>query len=165
MLKSSRQEVRMNAPRSTGPRFHDQGDSRPDRDAEGHPELPAQDGLGGNGALRGSTAGPDQRSIPSTPGELVAMQRLLASQDQPPPQNEEGRVAQTLALLLTQDLQPWECQQIALALLQQLEGYHKAVVAELHDTPQSTAAQVACWAIDGDRLMHCRRLLESITLI
>lgn len=70
-----------------------------------------------------------------------------------------------LALLSAQDLSPWESQQIALALLQQLESYHQGVVREMHDAPQSTPAQVACWAIDGDRLMHCRRLLESITLI
>lgn len=77
----------------------------------------------------------------------------------------EDRVAQVLALLRARELNPWESQQIALNLLQQLEAYHQGVLAEMQNSPDSTAAQMACWAIDGDRLMHCRRLLESITLI
>jgi hypothetical protein len=165
MLKASQQEVRMNAPRSTGPRSHDQGDWPSDRDANGQPEslaqVPPPDGDG----PRRSATGPDQRLVPSTPDELVAMQQRRGELQPSPPQNEQGRVAQTLAQLQALGLKPWECQQIALALLQQLDSYHQAVVAELHDSPQSTPAQVACWAIDGDRLMHCRRLLESITLI
>ncbi len=155
----------MTAPRSNGPRSHDQGDWPSDRDANGQPEwltqVPPPDG---DGPQR-SAAGPDQRLVPSTPGELVAMQQLVGERQPTPAAGGDDRVAQTLALLRSHDLNPWECQQITLALLQQLESYHQAVVAELHDTPGGTPAQVACWAIDGDRLMHCRRLLESVTLI
>lgn len=155
----------MKAPRSSGRRSHEHGDRHPDRDANGQPESRTPDPHAGVDATQRSASGPDQGLVPSTPGELVAMQQLVGERQPPPATGGDDRVAQTLALLRSHDLNPWECQQITLALLLQLESYHQAVVAELHDTPQSTSAQVACWAIDGDRLMHCRRLLESITLI
>lgn len=98
---------------------------------------------------------PGHPPVPSTPRELVAMQRL----------GPEERLATLLAQLRSRGLSPWESQQLALNLLQQLENYHHAVLAEMQDTADNTAAQVACWAIDGDRLMQARRLLESITLI
>lgn len=89
------------------------------------------------------------------------MQRQRETQ----PPSGEARVAQLLSQLQAEELSPWESQQIALALLQQLESYHRGVLGEMQNSPESAPAQVACWAIDGDRLMHCRRLLESITLI
>ena len=155
----------MKAPRSTGPRSHDHEEKHPDRDANGQPESRTSDPRTGVDATERSASGPDHCLVPSTPGELVAMQKLVGERQPPPAAGGDDRVAQTLALLRRHDLNPWECQQITLALLHQLESYHQAVVAELHDTPGGTPAQVACWAIDGDRLMHCRRLLESITLI
>ena len=155
----------MKAPRSTGPRSHDQGDWRSDRDANGQPESRTPDPRAGVDATQRSASGRDQYLVPSTPGELVAMQQRVGERQLPPAAGGDDRVAQTLARLRSHDLNPWECQQVTLALLQQLESYHQAVVAELHDSPLSTPAQVACWAIDGDRLMHCRRLLESVTLI
>lgn len=153
----------MNAPRSTDRRSHDPED-RPQRQGpQRRSELPAS--APSSGTPPALAAGQGRRPVPSTPGELVAMQRPAHDILTPPPLDDETRLALVLELLRAQNLNPWECQQIALALLQQLEAYHQAVVAEMHDTPQSTPAQVACWAIDGDRLMHCRRLLESITLI
>ena len=155
----------MNAPRSTDWRSHDHEDRQPEHEDQHQPDPQAEEPLPGRDAPHGSVPGPEQRTVPATPAELVALQR--SSGASPPPQElaDRSRVAQGLALLRAQELNPWECQQIALALLLQLESYHQAVVAELHEAPQSTPAQVACWAIDGDRLMHCRRLLESITLI
>ncbi len=151
----------MNAPRSTDGPSHDHEDRRPEREEQRQPEP-----LAGRDAPRGSAPRPEQQpTVPSTPGELVALQRFLGSGQPRDERGDRSRVAQGLALLQAQELNPWECQQIALALLLQLESYHQGVVAELHDAPQSAPAQVACWAIDGDRLMHCRRLLESITLI
>lgn len=155
----------MNAPRSTGPRSHDHEDRHLDPDGNGLPESRTPEPRAGVDATQRSAAGRDQRLVPSTPGELVAMQQLLGQRQPPPAAGGDDRVARTLGLLRRNDLTPWECQQITLALLQQLESYHQAVVAELHDSSGGTPAQVACWAIDGDRLMHCRRLLESVTLI
>lgn len=155
----------MNTPHSSGPRSHDHEESRAEREVQRQTDALPPEPPAGCEIPHGSAPDCDQRSVPSTPGELVAMQRHLGEPQPHPEQAGQERVEQTLALLQNQDLNPWETQQIALALLQQLESYHQSVVAELHDTSQSTPAQVACWAIDGDRLMHCRRLLESITLI
>lgn len=165
MLRTSRQEVRMSAPDSTGPHPHDHDNWRLEREPHCQSEpLAEEKGIGGDPAHKCQPE-PDRRPVPSTPGELVAMQRRLDQQRLPLPTTCDSRLQQALTLLQAQELTPWETQQIALALLQQLESYHQGVVAELHDTPESTSAQVACWAIDGDRLMHCRRLLESVTLI
>lgn len=155
----------MNAPRSTDGRSHDHEDRQPESDGPRQPDPQAEEPLPSQDAPCESAPGPEQRTVPATPAELVALQRPSGACPPPEAQADRTRVAQGLALLRAQELNPWECQQIALALLLQLESYHQAVVAELHEAPQSTPAQVACWAIDGDRLMHCRRLLESITLI
>lgn len=160
----------MKAPRNTGRRSHDHEEKRPKRDPQRRSERLAQEAAAGSDAPLPSPGGAAHPTVPSTPGELVAMQRLLSDpliSDPPLPEQlgTQARVAQALTLLRSHALNAWESQQIALALLQQLDGYHQGVVAELHDSPESTPAQMACWAIDGDRLMHCRRLLESITLI
>lgn len=155
----------MNAPRSSDRRPHDPEDRPQRREPQERHELQASAPSSSDPAPLAPATGPAPRPVPSTPGELVAMQRPFDAILKPQRLGEAERLARVLALLQSQDLTPWECQQIALVLLQQLETYHQAVVAELHDTPQSTPAQVACWAIDGDRLLHCRRLLESLTLI
>jgi hypothetical protein len=155
----------MNPSRHTDARFGDPEDRRPQHEAPQQPEPREPEPLSGVDTPYGPVAGSDHATIPSTPGELVAMQRLLGERRTLSQWAGEGRVEQALTLLGAEELNPWESQQIALALLQQLESYHRDVVAEMQDSPESTPAQMACWAIDGDRLMHGRRLLESITLI
>lgn len=155
----------MTAPHSSDGRSHDHDDRRPEPEGLRPSEPEVQEPLAGRDGSRRSTPRSEQRTVPATPAELVALQRSSGACPSLEEQAASPRVAQGLALLKAQQLNPWECQQIALALLQQLESYHQTVVAEMHDAPHSTPAQVACWAIDGDRLMHCRRLLESITLI
>ncbi len=155
----------MNAAGSTGPRAHNPEGGPPERETP-HRSEPVEPKPGaGNGSALGSAASPVRQGIPSTPGELMAMQQRLSQSQPPEPPCSEQRVAQALRQLQSLGLNIWESQQIAVALLQQLEEYRQGVVAELHDTAGSPPAEVACWAIDGDRLMHCRRLLESITLI
>lgn len=155
----------MNAPGSSGPRAHNPEGGPPERETPHRAEPIEPKPWAGSGASLGSADSPVRQDIPSTPGELMAMQQRLSPSQPPEPPCMGQRVAQALTHLQTLGLNAWESQQIALALLQQLEGYHQGVVAELHDTHGSPPAEVACWAIDGDRLMHCRRLLESITLI
>ena len=76
------------------------------------------------------------------------------------------RVDQWLERIGALGCTPWETQQLCLALVAYLEEYHHQVLTTMEGgDQQATPAQVACWAIDGDRLMHCRRLLESLTLI
>jgi hypothetical protein len=113
----------------------------------------------------GSPHGSASSCVPSTPGELLAMQQACGEPEQRQPPCDDAAVAGTMARQQALDLNAWESQQLALELIRQLEAYHKGVVAEMHASADNTPAQLACWAIDGDRLMQCRRLLESITLI
>ncbi len=155
----------MTARHSSDGRSQDHDDRRGEREGHRPSEPEVQETLAGRDGSRGFAPSADQRTVPATPAELVALQSFTGACPSLQEQAARVRVAEGLALLRAQQLNPWECQQVALALLQQLESYHQSVVAEMHDASQSTPAQVACWAIDGDRLMHCRRLLESITLI
>lgn len=154
----------MHEPRRNEQRSHDHDETRAADDAQHHCERPTQGAITGTDMPLASTGSLAHASVPSSPAELVAMQQLLNDVPQAP-LAKQARVAQALTLLRSQELDAWGSQQIALALLQHLESYHQGVVAELQECPESTPAQMACWAIDGDRLMHCRRLLESITLI
>jgi len=140
---------------------------QPQGPAEGDPERLADELAPEPWANRrsplGSPHGPVSRCVPSTPGELLALQQAGGEPERRQP--DEAPVAAALARLQALELNAWESQQLALALIRQLEAYHQGVVAEMHAAADGTSAQLACWAIDGDRLMHCRRLLESITLI
>lgn len=155
----------MTAQHSSDGCSHRHDDRRPEREGHRPSEPEAPEPLAGQDGSRRSMPRSEQRTVPATPAELVALQRSSGACPSLEEPADQSRVAAGLALLKDQQLNPWECQQIALDLLQQLESYHQSVVAEMHDARHSTPAQVACWAIDGDRLMHCRRLLESITLI
>jgi len=100
--------------------------------------------------------GAPQSAVPATLQELLALQQGCTV--------DGARLQEVLALIRQLGLSPWECQQLALSQLAELRRYHAAVLAEMQDEQRGSPAQVACWAIDGDRLMHCLRLLESITL-
>lgn len=39
-----------------------------------------------------------------------------------------------------------------------------APAGELKDDPDAKHSQIVCWAVDGDRLMRCHLLLESVDL-
>jgi hypothetical protein len=62
------------------------------------------------------------------------------------------------------DTNAYEDQQIALALVRHLEKYHDNVVEDMQDDHEANHAQIVSWAIDADRLMRCRMLLDSVDL-
>ncbi len=152
----------MNAPGRRAQPSHEHGDGPMGLDPRHQADQAAQQGQGGQ-AGSDLQSGAPRCKVPASPDALVAMQRRRC--EPLPPQDSEDRLAGVLAQLRSEGLSPWESQQIALVLLEQLESYHRAVLTEMQRSEEGTTAQVACWAIDGDRLMHCRRLLESITLI
>lgn len=141
--------------------FHDHGEAP--SDPEPRAEQP------GNGQEPWGDAEPDPvpstpAAVPGSPRELIAMQRNAQSPQEPSPSRVP--VEELLARIGAHGCTPWEAQQLCLALVAQLEEYHHQVLTAMEGEDQkATPAQVACWAIDGDRLMHCRRLLESLTLI
>ena len=100
---------------------------------------------------------------PDSPTELIAMQQK-PERPEKSGRSKSPKVRQVLELIETLDTQAWEDQQIALAIVQHLERYHDEVVAELVEDSEASHSQLACWAIDADRLMNSRRLLESVDL-
>ena len=57
-----------------------------------------------------------------------------------------------------------EDHQIATALVRHLENYHDKIVDELQEDIDASHSQIASWAVDADRLMRCRILLESVSI-
>jgi len=102
-------------------------------------------------------------AVPSSPSELIAMQEK-PERPEKGCRPESAKVREVLDLITQLDTSAWEDQQIALAIVSQLERYHDEIVSDLVDDEAASHGQVACWAIDADRLMHSRRLLESIDL-
>lgn len=53
---------------------------------------------------------------------------------------------------------------IALSRLRRLETYHERIVAEMEDDDTARHSQIVLWAVDADRLLQARQLLESVDL-
>lgn len=149
----------MSGSQRPGGRYRFQGERPLDPDEGVHPEMvdsaavPPPSGTGGS-------------AIPSSPSELIAMQEhpLEGEGLEPAERPESPRVRQVLDLIESLDTAAWEDQQIALAIVRHLEGYHDQVVSDMRDSEEADHGQLVCWAIDADRLMQCRRLLESVDL-
>jgi hypothetical protein len=62
------------------------------------------------------------------------------------------------------DTSPLEDQLIALSLLRRLETYHERIVAEMEGDDTARHSQIVLWAVDADRLLQARQLLESVDL-
>ena len=138
------------APRSTRYRFRD---GRPVDPNEGlHPEM-----------AEGNQPQVVAAGIPDSPQQLIAMQ----TKDQRPEKPERGqspKVKEVLALIEKLETTAFEDQQIALFLVRQLESFHDGVVEEMQEDEEAKHSQIAAWAIDADRLMRARMLLDSIDL-
>ena len=125
-----------------------------DPDEGMHPEI--QDpGLGGD-------------SAPHTPEDLLRMQAPCARSNRPEKSTKSDKTTlktkQALEFLKKLELSPVEDKQVALSILRQLESYHDDEVEELIESTDSKRSQVAAWAVDADRLMLCRVVLEGIDL-
>ena len=120
-----------------------------------HPEL-AEDGVEvGNG-------------VPGTIDELIAMQRHEASNPNDRPKKPEkgkpisAKLQRVLSLLQELETSAEEDRDLALHLLRHLETFHDRVVADLQNDQTADHTQLSAWAVDADRLMHCRIILETI---
>ncbi|MFM7676085.1 MAG: hypothetical protein ACKO5F_10995 [Synechococcus sp.] len=106
---------------------------------------------------------PGAAGIPASPEELFAMQARLERPEKPERQLS-AKVQEVLDLIDQLDTTAQEDQQIALTLLRQLEVFHDEVVEEMRDDEEARHSQIIAWAIDADRLMRSRILLESVDL-
>jgi len=102
--------------------------------------------------------------IPNSPQELIAMQENKPERHEKRVQPTSPKVNQVLEQIKKLDTNAYEDQQIALALVRHLERYHDNVVEDMQDDSAADHAQIVSWAIDADRLMRCRMLLESVDL-
>ena len=129
----------------------DPADAAPD---QGHPELAGQDSPPEAGM-----------SVPESPAQLIAMQSIAP---RPRPEKPEPQchatVKTVLELLDTLEATPAEDLAIAVRLVRRLEGYHDSVVDDLRDDDSASHNQIIAWAVDADRLLRSRLLLESIDL-
>lgn len=118
------------------------------------PELQAE-------ALRSSSCA----GVPDSPAQLLAMQN-----NTPTPRPEKGprqpsaRLQQVLDLIEQLEVDPADDLDLALRLVRRLESYHDSIVEDLRDDDGADHDQIVAWAIDADRLMRCRLLLESVDL-
>jgi len=72
--------------------------------------------------------------------------------------------AQVLDLIDELETTAAEDQQIALSIVRQLECYHDDIVAKMQEDADAKHNQIVAWAVDADRLMQSRIVLESVDL-
>ena len=118
-----------------------------------HPEL-----------LNGAFAESPSIAIPDSPDQLIAMQENKPERHEKRAEPTSPKVKDVMDLIEKLDTNAYEDQQIALALVRHLERYHDNVVEDMQDDSAADHAQIVSWAIDADRLMRCRMLLESVDL-
>ncbi len=75
-----------------------------------------------------------------------------------------AKVRDVLAFIEKLDTSAAEDKEVALTILRHLETFHDDAVDDMVNSAESERSQVGAWAVDADRLMFCRRLLESIDL-
>lgn len=101
--------------------------------------------------------------IPDSPQQLIAMQ-TKEQRPEKPERRQSPKVKEVLALIEKLETDAYEDQQIALSLVRQLESFHDGVVEEMQEDEEAKHSQIAAWAIDADRLMRARMLLDSVDL-
>jgi hypothetical protein len=141
--------------RDASGRYRFQAGQPVDPDQGVHPEL-----------LNSAFADSPSIAIPQSPDRLIAMQENRPEKDRPkkPERSAPEKVKQVLELINSLDTNAYEDQQIALTLVRNLEQFHDNVVDEMQDDEEASHSQIVGWAIDADRLMRCRMLLESVDL-
>jgi hypothetical protein len=102
--------------------------------------------------------------IPASPSALIAMQENRPERPEKPEHTQSANVKEVLDLIEKLDTSAYEDQQIALAIVRHLERFHDEVVEEMENDEEAKHSQISAWAVDADRLMHCRIVLESINL-
>ena len=103
--------------------------------------------------------------IPTSPDALIAMQSKSSNErPEKPVRQQSAKVKQVFDLIESLDTSSHEDQQIALMLVRHLERMHDDIVDEMRDDSDAKHSQIVAWAVDADRLMRCRHLLESVDL-
>ena len=103
--------------------------------------------------------------IPTSPDALIAMQSKSSNErPEKPVRQQSAKVKQVVDLIESLDTSSHEDQQIALMLVRHLERMHDDIVDEMRDDSDAKHSQIVAWAVDADRLMRCRHLLESVDL-
>lgn len=108
-------------------------------------------------------AAPLSSGIPASPQQLIAMQ----THEERPEKSERiqsPKVKEVLDRIESLDTTAHEDRQIALVLLRHLEAFHDGVVEEMEGDDAARHSQIVAWAVDADRLMRARMLLESVDL-
>jgi hypothetical protein len=118
-----------------------------------HPEL-----------LNNAFAESPSIAIPNSPDQLIAMQENKPERHEKGAQPRSPKVSQVLEQIEKLETNAYEDQQIALALVRHLEQFHDNVVEEMQEDSEAKHSQIVSWAIDADRLMRCRMLLDSVDL-
>ena len=118
-----------------------------------HPEL-----------LNNAVAESPSIAIPNSPDQLIAMQAKKPERHEKGAQPRSPKVSQVLEQIEKLETNAYEDQQIALALVRHLEQFHDNVVEEMQEDSEAKHSQIVSWAIDADRLMRCRMLLDSVDL-
>jgi hypothetical protein len=118
-----------------------------------HPEL-----------LNSAFAESPSIAIPNSPDQLIAMQENKPERHEKGAQPRSPKVSQVLEQIEKLETNAYEDQQIALALVRHLEQFHDNVVEEMQEDSEAKHSQIVSWAIDADRLMRCRMLLDSVDL-
>ena len=103
--------------------------------------------------------------IPTSPDALIAMQSKSSNErPEKPVRQQSAKVKQVFDLIESLDTSSHEDQQIALMIVRHLERMHDDIVDEMRDDSDAKHSQIVAWAVDADRLMRCRHLLESVDL-
>jgi len=108
-------------------------------------------------------AAPLSSGIPASPQKLIAMQ----THEQRPEKSERTqspKVKEVLDRIESLDTTAHEDRQIALVLVRHLEAFHDGVVEEMASDDAARHSQIVAWAVDADRLMRARMLLETVDL-
>lgn len=145
-----------NARRDGDGRYRFRGGRSVDPHEELHPEMTEQTiEVGAN--------------VPGTIDELIAMQQGELDHEALPSKPEKpdritAKVSKVLDLIDELETSAAEDQQIALSILRQLENYHDDIVGKMQEDADAKHSQIVAWAVDADRLMQSRILLESVDL-
>lgn len=140
-------------PRRSSGRYRFQAGRQLDPDAGVHPEMATTQDVTPVGS-----------GIPNSPQELIAMQENGGDRPEKPGRQQSTKAKEVLELIERLDTRPADDLEIAFQLVRKLEGFHDGVVDEMRSDDAASHNQLVAWAIDADRLMQARFLLENVDL-
>ena len=112
-----------------------------------------------------AACGHDNKSVPTTPNALIAMQdKSNKPRPEKPERQTSANVTRVMELIARLDTRAVEDLEIAFRLVHRLESFHDEVVDEMRNDAEASHNQLIRWAIDADRLMQARTLLGNVDL-